>query len=214
MIRERSTPFGHCATQLEQVVQNQIVELNTEFVIKAAGATYENGFGFELEISPEFVESVTGSVLASNMLSISSNGTESGQDKAVIMVFDNTFNVISRPAGYYVNTQTGAPFVEPDTLEIAIRFTEPLDPALVGAPPYNPFIFVNQDRMREVGAEIWQWLAEGAHFYVCGDAKRMAKDVEAALVEIVARHGLRTTDEAVSFVGSLKKSGRYQADVY
>lgn len=74
--------------------------------------------------------------------------------------------------------------------------------------------FYVQDRMREVGAEIWQWLAEGAHFYVCGDAKRMAKDVEAALVEIVARHGLRTTDEAVSFVGSLKKSGRYQADVY
>ena len=71
-----------------------------------------------------------------------------------------------------------------------------------------------QDRMREVGAELWRWIADGAHVYVCGDAKRMAKDVEAALVEIVATHGVRSTDEAVAFVGSLKKAGRYQADVY
>jgi sulfite reductase (NADPH) flavoprotein alpha-component len=74
--------------------------------------------------------------------------------------------------------------------------------------------FYVQDRMREVGAEVWQWLARGAHFYVCGDAKRMAKDVEAALVEIVAAHGARSTDEAIAFVASLKKAGRYQADVY
>jgi sulfite reductase (NADPH) flavoprotein alpha-component len=74
--------------------------------------------------------------------------------------------------------------------------------------------FYVQDRMREVGAELWQWLARGAHFYVCGDAKRMAKDVEAALVEIVAMHGARSTDQAIAFVASLKKAGRYQADVY
>jgi sulfite reductase (NADPH) flavoprotein alpha-component len=74
--------------------------------------------------------------------------------------------------------------------------------------------FYVQDRMREVGAELWQWLTRGAYFYICGDAKRMAKDVEAALVEIVATHGARSTDEAIAFVGSLKKAGRYQADVY
>jgi sulfite reductase (NADPH) flavoprotein alpha-component len=74
--------------------------------------------------------------------------------------------------------------------------------------------FYVQDRMREAGAELWQWLAAGAHLYVCGDAKRMAKDVEAAVVDIVATHGARSTDEAVAFVAGLKKSGRYQADVY
>jgi sulfite reductase (NADPH) flavoprotein alpha-component len=74
--------------------------------------------------------------------------------------------------------------------------------------------FYVQDRMREVGAELWQWLTRGAHFYVCGDAKRMAKDVEAALVEIVAAHGARSADEAIDFVRGLKKAGRYQADVY
>ena len=74
--------------------------------------------------------------------------------------------------------------------------------------------FYVQDRMREVGRELWSWLAEGAHVYVCGDAKRMAKDVERALVDIVAQHGARSTDEAVSFIGELKKKGRFQQDVY
>jgi sulfite reductase (NADPH) flavoprotein alpha-component len=74
--------------------------------------------------------------------------------------------------------------------------------------------FYVQDRMREVGRDLWAWLADGAHVYVCGDAKRMARDVEGALVEIVATHGARTTDEAIAFVASLKKSGRYQQDVY
>jgi len=74
--------------------------------------------------------------------------------------------------------------------------------------------FYVQDRMREVGPELWAWLNDGAHLYVCGDAKRMAKDVERALVDIVAQFGQRSTDEAISFVADLKKKGRYQQDVY
>jgi sulfite reductase (NADPH) flavoprotein alpha-component len=71
-----------------------------------------------------------------------------------------------------------------------------------------------QDRMRENGAELWRWLAEGGHFYICGDAKRMARDVEAALVDVIAGHGGRSPDEAVAYVQDMKKAGRYQADVY
>jgi sulfite reductase (NADPH) flavoprotein alpha-component len=74
--------------------------------------------------------------------------------------------------------------------------------------------FYVQDRMREVGREIWTWLAEGANIYICGDGKRMAKDVERALVDIVAQFGARSTDEAVHFVADLKKRGRFQQDVY
>jgi sulfite reductase (NADPH) flavoprotein alpha-component len=74
--------------------------------------------------------------------------------------------------------------------------------------------FYVQDRMREVGRDLWAWLSEGAHFYVCGDAKRMAKDVERALVDIVTEHGGRSTDEAIAFLADLKKQGRYQQDVY
>lgn len=71
-----------------------------------------------------------------------------------------------------------------------------------------------QDRIREVGRDLWSWLAEGASLYVCGDAKRMAKDVERALVDIVAQHGARSAAEATAFVSELKKQGRYQQDVY
>jgi sulfite reductase (NADPH) flavoprotein alpha-component len=74
--------------------------------------------------------------------------------------------------------------------------------------------FYVQDRMREVGRDLWSWLADGAHFYVCGDARRMAKDVERALVDIVAQYGARSTDEAIAFVAELKRLGRYQQDVY
>jgi sulfite reductase (NADPH) flavoprotein alpha-component len=74
--------------------------------------------------------------------------------------------------------------------------------------------FYVQDRMREVGRDLWSWLTDGAHVYVCGDAKRMAKDVELALVDIVAQHGARSTDQAIAFVADLKKQGRYQQDVY
>jgi sulfite reductase (NADPH) flavoprotein alpha-component len=74
--------------------------------------------------------------------------------------------------------------------------------------------FYVQDRMREVGREVWTWMAEGANIYICGDAKRMAKDVERALVDIVAQFGARSTDEAIAFVAELKKKGRFQQDVY
>jgi sulfite reductase (NADPH) flavoprotein alpha-component len=74
--------------------------------------------------------------------------------------------------------------------------------------------FYVQDRMREVGRDLWTWLTEGAHVYVCGDGKQMAKDVERTLVDIVAQHGARTTDEAIAFVADLKRKGRYQQDVY
>jgi len=73
--------------------------------------------------------------------------------------------------------------------------------------------FYVQDRMRQVGGELWSWIAEGAHIYVCG-AITMGKDVERALVDLVAAHGARTIDQAIAFVAELKKKGRYQQDVY
>jgi sulfite reductase (NADPH) flavoprotein alpha-component len=71
-----------------------------------------------------------------------------------------------------------------------------------------------QDKMREEGALLWTWISEGAHFYVCGDAKRMAPDVEAVLVQICAEHGQMGSDGAKAFVKDLRAQHRYQADVY
>ncbi|WP_029005335.1 sulfite reductase subunit alpha [Azorhizobium doebereinerae] len=71
-----------------------------------------------------------------------------------------------------------------------------------------------QDRIRAAGPELWAWIEAGAHFYVCGDAKRMAKDVEAAVAEVAATHGGLGAEGGMRFVAELKKAGRYQADVY
>ncbi|HEY1473458.1 MAG TPA: sulfite reductase subunit alpha [Pseudolabrys sp.] len=71
-----------------------------------------------------------------------------------------------------------------------------------------------QHRMRDDGRDLWEWLSKGAHIYVCGDALRMAKDVERALVDVVAEHGKRSPEDAARYVAELKKSDRYQADVY
>jgi len=72
-----------------------------------------------------------------------------------------------------------------------------------------------QDRMLENAAEIWKWMdSEGAHFFVCGDARRMAKDVDAALRKIVEEHGGKDGDAANEYVEKLKSDKRYKRDVY
>jgi sulfite reductase (NADPH) flavoprotein alpha-component len=73
-----------------------------------------------------------------------------------------------------------------------------------------------QDRMRESGAELWKWLQEGAYFYVCGDAKRMARDVHQRLIDIAQEHGGLTPEAAKQYVEVTlaKTEKRYLKDVY
>jgi sulfite reductase (NADPH) flavoprotein alpha-component len=71
-----------------------------------------------------------------------------------------------------------------------------------------------QHRMIEQGAQLWRWLEEGAHFYVCGDASRMAKDVDAALKQVAQTHGALPADKAAEYVASLGREKRYVRDVY
>jgi sulfite reductase (NADPH) flavoprotein alpha-component len=71
-----------------------------------------------------------------------------------------------------------------------------------------------QHRMREQAKELFRWLEEGAHLYVCGDASRMARDVDAALHEIIQSQGSLTPEQATDYVAKLKTQKRYQRDVY
>ncbi|TBM11356.1 NADPH-dependent assimilatory sulfite reductase flavoprotein subunit [Hafnia alvei] len=71
-----------------------------------------------------------------------------------------------------------------------------------------------QDKLREQGAEVWRWIEQGAHIYVCGDANRMAKDVEQALLELLAEHGGMDAEQADEFLSELRVERRYQRDVY
>ena len=68
--------------------------------------------------------------------------------------------------------------------------------------------------MLEHAAELWRWLEDGAYFYVCGDAKRMARDVDQMLCQIVAEQGKRSPEEAKAYVSNLGKTNRYHRDVY
>lgn len=71
-----------------------------------------------------------------------------------------------------------------------------------------------QDRLREAGLELYQWLEAGAHFYVCGDANKMAKDVQEALLDVIAEHGHKSREEAEEYLSELRRAKRYQRDVY
>ena len=71
-----------------------------------------------------------------------------------------------------------------------------------------------QQRMLEHGAQLWAWLQEGGHFYVCGDAGRMARDVDAALRQVAATHGGLSGDDAAVWVAALSREKRYLRDVY
>ena len=71
-----------------------------------------------------------------------------------------------------------------------------------------------QDRIREQGEELYAWLEKGAHFYICGDANRMAKDVHQALIDVIKTHGGKNDEQAEQYLKALRNEHRYQKDVY
>jgi len=71
-----------------------------------------------------------------------------------------------------------------------------------------------QDKLMQNSSEVYQWLEEGAHVYICGDMKKMAKDVQNTLVEIVAKHASKSTERAQEYIDNLQKERRLQMDVY
>ena len=83
-----------------------------------------------------------------------------------------------------------------------------------GSPNAAPRKSYVQDRLREHGAEVYAWLEGGAYLYVCGDATRMAKDVHATLLALIAEHGGKSADDATDYLNALQAQGRYARDVY
>jgi LruC domain-containing protein len=138
---------------INQVINgnNQVVEIISRFALRAKGASFKNGFGFQLPLLPGDIASISGQNLSENIISLNPNNTEANQSNAVIIVFDNGFNILKHPGGSIgVNTVPTAPFVEPVTLEVAILLTEPKPLSQAGIPPYNPFIFTNLRRGYEI----------------------------------------------------------------
>lgn len=139
--------------QFKEVVNasNELVDLYADFGFMAAGATLVNGFGFEMDLEPSDIASVTGTSIVDGYITTGVNGTEANQSKGTIIVTDNIFTQLPHPGqGIGVNTSPSAPYVNPDTLQIVISLEDPVSLSESGRPPYNPFMIVDQIRGREV----------------------------------------------------------------
>ena len=132
--------------------QNQVVEIDATLIPEAIGASYHSAFAFQLPFGPEKVQTVTGQTLNHGYISISTNKTEAGQSKAVIVAFDDAYDHLPATGQGQTgaNTTTGVPYVTPDTLHLVIKLAAPLTMAQAGVAPFNPFIIVNRNRNREV----------------------------------------------------------------
>jgi LruC domain-containing protein len=129
---------------------NAVVEIYGEFVLKAFGASFHNGFGIDLGINPSLISMVSGYKLQESWASVNAKGLENNQTNAVILVFDDTYNLMERTGGIGVNTSPDQTYVTPDTIKIHIVFNQPVLLSSIGVPPYNPFVIVNQDRGHEI----------------------------------------------------------------
>lgn len=127
---------------------NDVVEIEAQFVLRAYGAGFKNGFGFQLPIPFDAVSNVTGQELTENYINLLGTNVEANQSKAVIIVFDNGKNSFNTSG--FINTVQNSPFTTPDTFNIVVELSSPVNTNILGTPPYNPFIIVNKSRGYEV----------------------------------------------------------------
>ena len=113
--------------------ENNVTQVDYNYIVESIGAAYKNGFGLELEgVSPSAISSVTGSNLTEGIITNNANGTEQAQPNAVIIFFDNAHLNVGLP-----NT-------------ISIVFENPITTAALGNAPFNPFLIANMNRLKEV----------------------------------------------------------------
>ncbi len=127
-------------------VANNVEEIEFTFVIRALGAMLDSGFGIELPVNHSYVASVDGARYTTGLISNRANGTENGHDNAVIILWDES----ALNMGKFVNTLNPANHVDEDTLTVTVTFDTPVEQSALGAAPYNPFIYVDGDRGKEV----------------------------------------------------------------
>jgi len=132
---------------------NYVFGVNAEFIVKASGAGFKNGFGFQLSDDLNISDlSVSGYELNENYINLNSDGLELNQSKPTIIVFDNVFTLMPHPgSGIGVNTTPGAPYVQPYTIEIAIQIVpDTYTSNDLDVSNFNPFIIVDMNREKEV----------------------------------------------------------------
>jgi LruC domain-containing protein len=132
--------------------QNKVTELKLTYVVKAAGSSYQNGFAIQLDgITPAMIRSVSGTKTSNApWLVRNSNGVESGQDFANIIVYDNVNKFMINPGTIGINTKPGSTRVAPDTTNLTIRFATESYSIAAGDLIINPYLISNQIRGKEI----------------------------------------------------------------
>ncbi|MDX5321135.1 MAG: LruC domain-containing protein, partial [Bacteroidota bacterium] len=130
---------------------NNVVEMYNTYIVRAIGATYDNGFGFQFDdLAPSDINTITGQSLTNYVVTLNGNKTESGQNKAVVIVYDSPEPIINRVGGSMYNTIKSNGTGTSDTVNIYVQFTSPVAGSKVTQAKMNPFIFVNGQRGVEV----------------------------------------------------------------
>ena len=124
---------------------NLLVDIEAEWTVKALFASFDNGFGIQLNnLASNDVNSVSGVNINNGIISQNGNGTEANQENATVIIFDSAFDVVQASGSLF-------PHTSPTTsISTTINFDNPVSQSVTGYPPYNPFIFVNGDRSKEV----------------------------------------------------------------
>ncbi|MBY0425143.1 MAG: LruC domain-containing protein, partial [Cytophagales bacterium] len=150
--------------------QNDVVEIKSKFLIRAIGASFRNGFGIEFPISSDQIANVTGQRIKGGVVSLGANNVEVNCTKASVIMWDNPESLIRRTGGAYFNTEMSKPKGTSDTVKVAITFSSPQSTSNLGAVPFNPFIFVNQIRDKEVHLPDYAPTAmAGSHYFGTSD---------------------------------------------
>lgn len=126
---------------------DEVVRIKANFQVKAVGASYHNGFGFQIDLNPSDIASISGSRLNNGIVNVDAKGLEIGQSKSTIIVFDDAFDVITHVGGPYINTDPNQALSIGEEIEIVIELNQNLSGSFQ---PENPFIFVDGDRTHEV----------------------------------------------------------------
>ncbi|MDA3943503.1 MAG: LruC domain-containing protein [Bacteroidetes bacterium] len=126
---------------------NELVDLNGKFRLMAAGASLNNGFAVAIDINPANVSSVTGGAIAGSAVTLSPKGFESGHTDQTVWIVLDAINDIYQNSGF-INTMPGIPYVETDTIVMSMTLSTPQ--ANYGSAPFNPFIFIDQERGKEI----------------------------------------------------------------
>lgn len=127
--------------------QNELKDLNAKFRLMAAGASLDNGFGVAIPINPTNVESVSGGIVSGSVVSLDAKGFEAGHTNQTVWIVMDAINQIYLNNGF-LNTMPDVPYVETDTIQINMTMSSPQ--ASFGTAPFNPFIFVDQERAKEI----------------------------------------------------------------